>query len=170
MALRLSTLRAGRALLSRNIFFCFWYSFLLEAELTPRQSASLRIRYIEKKLNYLIGCRNHDLGAYSIVLQPVALLRARKFLLNIFGIPYISIFYDMQNSLSHALSVCMFSVLLLKSARQDILYILKIHINTMRFTCVRSLLLLSSVVIGNFILLCLTFHPRMPYTYLPANL
>jgi hypothetical protein len=32
MAALLSALRSGRALLPRNIFFCFWYSSLLEAE------------------------------------------------------------------------------------------------------------------------------------------
>jgi hypothetical protein len=36
----------GRAQLPRNIvYFWFWYSFLLEAEYTPRPSAAGRIRF-----------------------------------------------------------------------------------------------------------------------------
>jgi hypothetical protein len=48
MAVRLSALRTGRAVLPRNIFFCFWYLFLLEAEWTPGPSATGRIRWIEE--------------------------------------------------------------------------------------------------------------------------
>jgi hypothetical protein len=31
-----------------TLFFCFWYSFLLEAEQTPRLSLAGRIKQIEK--------------------------------------------------------------------------------------------------------------------------
>jgi hypothetical protein len=34
MAVRLSALHTGRALLPETLFFCFWYSFLLEADIT----------------------------------------------------------------------------------------------------------------------------------------
>jgi hypothetical protein len=51
MVVILSVLLTGRALLPRNIF-CFWYSFLLEAEQIPGPSAAGRIRQI-KKIHYL---------------------------------------------------------------------------------------------------------------------
>jgi hypothetical protein len=54
MAVRLLTMRAGRALLPKNII---WYSFLLEAEWTPGPSAAERIRYIGQRINGLTGTR-----------------------------------------------------------------------------------------------------------------
>jgi hypothetical protein len=44
MAVRLSALRTGRALLPRNIIIMFLVSFLLEVEYTPGPSAARRIR------------------------------------------------------------------------------------------------------------------------------
>jgi hypothetical protein len=44
VAARLSAISTGRALLPRNIVFCFWYSFLLEAEQPPGPSAAGSIR------------------------------------------------------------------------------------------------------------------------------
>jgi hypothetical protein len=48
MTVSLLALRTGRAVLPRNIFFCFWYSFLLEGEWNPGYSAAGGIKYIEK--------------------------------------------------------------------------------------------------------------------------
>jgi hypothetical protein len=45
---RLSDLRTGRALLPRNMFVCFWYSFLLEADWTPGPSMAGGIRLLEQ--------------------------------------------------------------------------------------------------------------------------
>jgi hypothetical protein len=42
MAVRLSALRAGRALLPRNIFPSVWYSFMLLAEQTTGPSVAER--------------------------------------------------------------------------------------------------------------------------------
>jgi hypothetical protein len=54
----------------------FWYSYLLEAESTPRpHSAAVRIRSIERSSDH-IGNRTHDLPACSIVSQPITLPRA----------------------------------------------------------------------------------------------
>jgi len=48
-----------------------WYSFLLEAELTPGHSAAGRIKSM-KNPNDHIETRNHDLPACSAVPQPTA--------------------------------------------------------------------------------------------------
>jgi hypothetical protein len=52
-----------------------WYSFLLEAELTP--GAAGRIGKLKKKYSDLIGNRTRDLPACSIVPQPTTLPRAK---------------------------------------------------------------------------------------------
>jgi hypothetical protein len=51
-----------------TLFFCFWYSILLEAKWTPWPSG--RIRKAEKR-NHLIGSRTRDPLAYSTVVQPL---------------------------------------------------------------------------------------------------
>jgi hypothetical protein len=55
MDVKLSALRAGRALLPRNFFSAS--GALLEAELLHSHSAAGRVRQIEKKFNGLIGHR-----------------------------------------------------------------------------------------------------------------
>jgi hypothetical protein len=62
MAVRLSVLFAGRPLPPED----YWYSFLLEVELTPGPCAAGSIRPIEKSRN---GTR--DLPTCSIVPQPI---------------------------------------------------------------------------------------------------
>jgi hypothetical protein len=54
-----------------------WYSFLLEAELTPGPYCGWKDRSIEKS-NDLIGNRTSDLLACSIVPQPTTLPRATQ--------------------------------------------------------------------------------------------
>jgi hypothetical protein len=73
MAVKLSALRAGRSLPPPPEDS--WYSFLLEAELTPR--AVVRLEGLDKleKFSDLIGIRTHDLPACSIIPQPTALPR-----------------------------------------------------------------------------------------------
>jgi hypothetical protein len=44
-----------------TLFFCFWYSFLLQAEYIPGPSAVGRIMQIKKKCIQLIGSRTSDL-------------------------------------------------------------------------------------------------------------
>jgi hypothetical protein len=73
MAVRLSTLRAGRALPPSNLpgtHFCYRLS-------RPQgHSAAGRIRLIEKI--HLIGIRTRDLPACGILPQPTTLPRAPK--------------------------------------------------------------------------------------------
>jgi hypothetical protein len=66
-----------------TLFFCSWYSFLLEAERTPGPSAAWRIRYIEKihsphrASNKMPGPRKwgkglHFTGAWKSLMFPVS--------------------------------------------------------------------------------------------------
>jgi hypothetical protein len=71
MAVRLSALRTGRAVLPRKNFY---YSFLLEAESTKDHSAAGTIKKNWK--NYHIGNQTRDLQACIIVSQPSMLPRA----------------------------------------------------------------------------------------------
>jgi hypothetical protein len=48
MAVRLSALRTGHALSPETLFFCFWYSFPLEAQWIPWPNTAGRIKSIEK--------------------------------------------------------------------------------------------------------------------------
>jgi hypothetical protein len=69
MTVKLSALRADLSLLPRKIL---WYTFLLEAELTPDSKRLAKL----KKLSDLIGNRNHDLPACGRVLPATTLSRA----------------------------------------------------------------------------------------------
>jgi hypothetical protein len=77
MAVRLSALRAGRSLPPGR----FLYSFMLDAKSTEGHSAAGRIRSIDKRLSDLIGNRNRDLPACSIVHQPTTSLSAPAFVM-----------------------------------------------------------------------------------------
>jgi hypothetical protein len=52
---------------SETLLFCFWYSFLLETELTPGSIAAGRIRYTDK-IHWL---NSLELPAFSIVHEPL---------------------------------------------------------------------------------------------------
>jgi hypothetical protein len=54
MAVMFLALRTDSSLPQETLFFCFWYSILLEAEWTTRPSAVGKIWKIEKKLIYLV--------------------------------------------------------------------------------------------------------------------
>jgi hypothetical protein len=72
MAVRLSTLRTGRTLLPRNItFFCFWYSFMSEAEWTPGPSADVR------KRAYCVLC-NREFSIANGVITTAETILAQK--------------------------------------------------------------------------------------------
>jgi hypothetical protein len=68
---KLSALRADRALLPRNIF---WYSFLLQGESTPKAIVQLEGLGQLKKCNDLIGTRTRDLSACNIAPRTTMLL------------------------------------------------------------------------------------------------
>jgi hypothetical protein len=67
MAVSLPALRSGRTLLATNIFFYFWYSFLLEAELTLGPSAAEKIRYKKNSFTSLgLDPATFRLAAYCL--------------------------------------------------------------------------------------------------------
>jgi hypothetical protein len=72
MAVKFSGLRSGRALHPRMFLDTYLCQRLSQQQ---GHSAAGRIRYIEKKINYLIGNRTRDLTACSIVPQPITLPR-----------------------------------------------------------------------------------------------
>jgi hypothetical protein len=60
----------------QKLFFCFWCSFLLQAEWTPGRREASRIGKL-KKCIHPIGFRTRDLPACSIMTQPLGRLNLR---------------------------------------------------------------------------------------------
>jgi hypothetical protein len=78
MAVRLSSLRTGRALLARNIIYCFWYSFLLKAVQTTGLSAAGILEPATFRL--VAQCLNHYDTVCNTKIGKINKFRAVRFL------------------------------------------------------------------------------------------
>jgi hypothetical protein len=73
MAVRLSALGAGRAVLSRNFFFLLLVLITVRGWVKPRVIVRLEVLGKLRKFNGLVGTRTRDRQACSIVPQSTTL-------------------------------------------------------------------------------------------------